>query len=87
MTLQGRAHGGSLAGRGYATLLAFAPYRVGDDLGRNDLQNAAKSIVAGLGMGRWTPHDLRRTAATILNRAGYSLEQIGALLAHARKGV
>ena len=28
-----------------------------------------------------------RTAATILDRAGYSLEQIGALLAHTRKGV
>ena len=32
-------------------------------------------------------HDLRRTAATILDRSGYSLEQIGALLAHTRKGV
>jgi hypothetical protein len=30
---------------------------------------------------------LRRTAATILDRAGYSLEQIGAILAHTRKGV
>ena len=38
-------------------------------------------------MARWTPHDLRRTAATILDREGYSLEQIGALLAHTRKGV
>jgi hypothetical protein len=34
-------------------------------------------------MKRWTPHDLRRTAATILDRHGYSLEQIGALLAQA----
>jgi integrase len=42
---------------------------------------------AGLAMVRWTPHDLRRTAATILDRAGYSLEQIGALLAHTREGV
>jgi integrase len=57
------------------------------DLGRNDLQMAAQRIVAGLGMERWTPHDLRRTAATILDQAGYSLEQIGALLAHTRKGV
>ena len=32
-------------------------------------------------------HDLRRTAATILDRSGYSLEQIGAILAHTRKGV
>jgi integrase len=56
-------------------------------LRRNDLHEAAKRIVAQLGMQRWTPHDLRRTAATILDRAGYSLEQIGALLAHTRKGV
>ena len=54
---------------------------------RHHLHQAAQRIVAGLGMERWTPHDLRRTAATILDRAGYSLEQIGALLAHTRKGV
>ena len=30
---------------------------------------------------------LPQTAATILDRVGYSLEQIGALLAHTRKGV
>jgi integrase len=57
------------------------------DLGRNELQEAAKRIVTALGMERWTPHDLRRTAATILDKSGYSLEQIGALLAHTRKGV
>ena len=57
------------------------------DLGRDELQKAARQIVAGLGMKPWTPHDLRRTAATILDREGYSLEQIGALLAHTRKGV
>jgi integrase len=57
------------------------------DLPRYYLDHAAKLIVARLGMAHWTPHDLRRTAATILDRAGYSLEQIGALLAHTRKGV
>jgi integrase len=55
-------------------------------LDRDDLQEAARRIVAGLGMVRWTPHDLRRTAATILDRSGYVLEQIGAILAHTRKG-
>jgi len=44
-------------------------------------------MLAGLAMERWTPHDLQRTAATILDRAGYSLEQIGALLAHTRGSV
>jgi integrase len=57
------------------------------DFPRCDLHGAAQQIVKRLGMNRWTPHDLRRTAATILDRAGYSLEQIGALLAHTRKGV
>jgi integrase len=57
------------------------------DLHRHHLQQAAERIVAGLGMEPWRPHDLRRTAATILDKAGYSLEQIGALLAHTRKGV
>jgi integrase len=56
------------------------------DLRPNDLHEAAQRIVAGLGMARWTPHDLRRTAATILDREGYSLEQIAAILAHTRKG-
>jgi integrase len=55
--------------------------------GRDQLHEAAQRLVAGLAMERWTPHDLRRTAATILDRSGYSLEQIGALLAHTRKGV
>ena len=57
------------------------------DLPRYYFDHAAKLIVARLGMARWTPHDLRRTAATILDKSGYSLEQIGALLAHTRKGV
>jgi hypothetical protein len=56
-------------------------------LRRNNLHEAAQRIVAVLGMERWTPHDLRRTAATILDRSGYSLEEIGPLLAHTRKGV
>jgi integrase len=54
---------------------------------RYALHGAAQRIVCKLGMQRWTPHDLRRTAATILDREGYSLEQIGTLLAHTRKGV
>jgi integrase len=55
--------------------------------GRNQLHEAARRIVEGLGMKPWHPHDLRRTAATILDRSGYSLEEIGAMLAHTRKGV
>ena len=57
------------------------------DLHDDQLHESARRIVAKLGMLRWTPHDLRRSAATILDRKGYSLEQIGALLAHTSKGV
>jgi integrase len=57
------------------------------DVPRYYLHHAAKLVVDKLGMHRWTPHDLRRTAATILDKQDYSLEQIGALLAHTRKGV
>jgi integrase len=67
--------------------LRAAPAALIFRLHRDDLQQAAQRLVAGLVMQRWTPHDLRRTAATILDRSGYSLEQIGALLAHTRKGV
>lgn len=56
------------------------------DLPRYYLDHAARRIVERLGMQRWTPHDLRRTAGTILDGHGYSLEKIGGLLAHTRKG-
>jgi integrase len=67
--------------------LKTAPEAALFPLPRNALHEAAQRIVRKLGMQRWTPHDLRRTAATILDREGYSLEQIGTLLAHTRKGV
>jgi len=54
---------------------------------KRHLDDAARRIVKQLGMKRWTPHDLRRTAATILDRKGYSLDNIGHLLAHSRKGI
>jgi integrase len=56
-------------------------------LAKHHLDTAARLIVAKLAMKRWTPHDLRRTAATILDRKGYSLDNIGHLLAHSRKGI
>src|SRR5262249_48227357 len=40
------------------------------DLPRYYVDHAAKLIVAKVGMAHWTPHDLRRTAATILDRKG-----------------
>ncbi|HET6418544.1 MAG TPA: integrase arm-type DNA-binding domain-containing protein [Geobacteraceae bacterium] len=40
-----------------------------------------------LGLARWTPHDLRRTAATKMSELGASDEIIDAILNHKKKGV
>jgi integrase len=40
-----------------------------------------------LGIPRWTPHDLRRTAATNLSELGCSDEVIDAILNHKKQGV
>jgi len=39
------------------------------------------------GLQKWTPHDLRRTAATGLSRIGCPDEVIDAILNHAKKGI
>ena len=39
------------------------------------------------GLPRWTPHDLRRTAATKMSELGCPDEIIDAILNHAKKGV
>src|SRR5262245_40334545 len=57
------------------------------DFHEDCLPRTARYIVRKHNMPRWTPHDLRRTAATMLDIEGYSLEQIGGHLAHTRKGV
>lgn len=40
-----------------------------------------------LGLPRWTPHDLRRTAATKMSELGASDEIVDAILNHKKKGV
>ena len=40
-----------------------------------------------LGLSRWTPHDLRRTAATKMSELGASDEIVDAILNHRKKGV
>jgi integrase len=56
-------------------------------IGRASISHALLGIVAHLGMQPFTPHDLRRTAATIARRAGASRESVEALLAHTKADV
>jgi len=39
------------------------------------------------GLERWTPHDLRRTARTLMARLGVIEEEVGAVLNHAKQGM
>ncbi|KEZ94903.1 integrase [Xanthomonas vasicola pv. vasculorum NCPPB 895] len=41
----------------------------------------------GLSLGKFGPHDLRRTASTLLHEAGYNTDWIEKCLAHEQKGV
>ncbi len=52
--------------------LAFPSPRAGSVLPSNEISRAARVIVKALGHTSWTPHDLRRTLATILAEAGVS---------------
>ena len=41
----------------------------------------------GQSLGKFGPHDLRRTASTLLHEAGYNTDWIEKCLAHEQKGV
>lgn len=52
-------------------------------IARNSLSQSVPSILAKVeGIAPFTPHDLRRTAATIARRAGAAVSDVGALLGH-----
>jgi integrase len=54
---------------------------------RQSLSRAAVALVDQLGMEKWTPHDLRRTAATLARRHGVPRDHVRALLAHTERDV
>jgi len=58
----------------------FSPKQPKDKEGKSTRQQY-------LGLPRWTPHDLRRTAATKLSELGCPDEIIDAILNHVKKGV
>jgi integrase len=56
-------------------------------LARQTLSRAAVALVDQLGMAKWTPHDLRRSAATVARRHGVPRDHVRALLAHTENDV
>ena len=56
-------------------------------LARHSLSQAVRRIVADNGLAAFTPHDLRRTGATIAQAARLPVDFVKALLNHNDKGV
>ena len=51
-------------------------------IARHSLSQALLDIIKRLGMAKFTPHDLRRTAATVARRNGVPRDHVKALLSH-----
>jgi integrase len=56
-------------------------------LARHSLSQAVRRIIADKGLAEFTPHDLRRTGATIAQAARLPVDFVKALLNHNDKGV
>jgi integrase len=56
-------------------------------IARHTLSQSLLDIVKYLGMKKFTPHDLRRTAATVARRNGVPRDDVTALLAHTKSDV
>jgi integrase len=54
---------------------------------RHSLSQAVRRIVADKGLAEFTPHDLRRTGATLAQAARLPVDFVKALLNHNDKGV
>jgi len=66
--------------------VAYAVRRNLEDPKQNG-KDAETEVTNKIVMESWTPHDLRRTAATNLSALGYTDEVIDAVLNHVKKGV
>jgi integrase len=70
-------------------LIVVFPSRFHDraSIARHTLSQSVLHIIGHLGMKKWTPHDLRRTAATLARRNGIPRDDVSALLAHTKSDV
>jgi len=62
--------------------LVFAS-TVGTPIDPSNLRRALARITERAGLGRWRPHELRHSAASILSAAGVQLEAVADVLGHA----
>lgn len=57
------------------------------DITRNSISRTVQQTCNFFGLPRWTPHDLRRTARTLMAKLGVNKEVAEAVVAHKKKGI
>ena len=48
-----------------------------------NLRRGLRQVTESAGLGRWHPHELRHSAASLLSAAGLPLEEVADVLGHA----
>ena len=70
-------------GEQWADLGLVFPTSRGTLLDPANLRRALATVTAKAGLGRWHPHELRHSAASLLSAAGVPLEEVADVLGHA----
>ncbi len=71
------------AGERWQDLDLVFPTSVGTPMSPSNLRRDLARITVAAGLGRWSPNELRHSAASLLSASGVPLEQIADVLGHA----
>jgi integrase len=63
------------------------PIRLGTLLDPANLRRGLRQVTEAAGLGRWHPHELRHSAASLLSAAGVPLEEVADVLGHTSRRV
>jgi integrase len=70
-------------GEHWADLDLVFPTSRGTLLDPANLRRALRTVTEKAGLGRWHPHELRHSAASLLSATGVALEEVADVLGHA----
>ena len=77
----------SLTGAHWHDLGLVFPTSRGTLLDPANLRRSLRTVTEQAGLGRWHPHELRHSAASLLSAAGVPLEEVADVLGHASNRV
>ncbi len=72
----------SRAGTTWTDLDLVFPTTIGTPMSPSNLRRDLNALTEAAGLGRWSPNELRHSAASLLSASGVPLEQIADLLGH-----